>query len=583
MDRFTDTFRSFWHAVTSNDRHANYDSPFRTGEHIPLPQSRHAPLTSVATSATESRVNLSSTDAIPPSSIRDSKTPSVNGRAMSPSSSYAPGMRSAQRQVSSLDRERGGSMDKVPAEIQLHSFNDGLPPPPPVSHSWKRIERWLEDNFGELLDNLCTPATINDINELEHELNCTLPDEIRESLQIHDGQERGGRPTGILFGCMLLDCEEIVEEWQNWRAVNEQYLINQTVPGNPQIPLAAIAGPSSPSNPPVPVAQSSKSNGVWREDLLGKQDSQPPNAVQKAYAHTGWIPLARDWGGNCLAVDLEPGPMGKCGQIIIFGRDYDCKFVVARSWASFLASLADDLTSGSDKVFVDEETSDLKFKPFKRQGVEPPYLEVLRWRCDQKYGRRPIRKRLSAPGSPGLRINPNVQNPHFDNSTSLYASPGGSGMSDRGRSPQRLNGKAPAIANSPMRPHISSPLARVAEEGSTPKPLSVRTDSDTLKGIPTKKSDKLISVDTPRASGDFPLTRIGPSLSPNKENLEPSKKPISVMPSTTLAPSIPSLPATTQSASPPETSTKATEPSADAGDELDSDIVLVDEFKTVVI
>jgi cell wall assembly regulator SMI1 len=590
MDRFAETFRSLWHAVTTNDRHATYDSPYRTGSHVSLPQSRHAPMTSVATSALDSRVSLpTSTDPIPPSSIRDSKSPSINGRAMSPSSSYAPGMRSAQRQVTSLDRERGDSLDKMPStEIQLQSFNDGLPPPPPVSHSWKRIERWLEDNYNELFENLCEPATHNDINELEHELNCTLPQEIRESLQIHDGQERGGRPTGIIFGCMLLDCEEIVEEWSNWRAVHEQYMIDGTIPSTPQIPLAAIAGPSSPNISNIPLAESSKPNWKGREDLLGKQDSQPPNAIQKAYAHTAWIPLARDWGGNCLAVDLEPGPMGRYGQIIIFGRDYDCKFVVARSWAAFLASLADDLTSGSDKVTVDEESNDLKFKPFKRQGIEPPYLEVLRWRCDQKHGRRPPRKRLSAPGSPGLRINPNVQSPHFENTMSPYASPGGLAPPDRGRSPQRTNGKAP-IANSPMRAHVSSPLARVAEEGSAPKPLSVRTDSDTLKGgPPARRNDKLISVDTPRASGDFPIARLGASASPLKENLEPTKRLVPVASSNGIVLSAPSLPAPTN----PEvaileptatTTTVAFEPSTTAGAEVELHDVPVDEFKTVAI
>jgi cell wall assembly regulator SMI1 len=31
---------------------------------------------------------------------------------------------------------------------------------------------------------------------------------------VHDGQERGGLPTGVIFSAMLLDCEEIVQEWR---------------------------------------------------------------------------------------------------------------------------------------------------------------------------------------------------------------------------------------------------------------------------------------------------------------------------------------------------------------------------------
>ena len=92
----------------------------------------------------------------------------------------------------------------------MQSFSDGLPPPPPVAHSWGRIDRWTEDNYEELWENIGLGATLNDVNELEHELDCSLPQDVRESLQIHDGQERGGMPTGVVFGCMLLDCEEIL-------------------------------------------------------------------------------------------------------------------------------------------------------------------------------------------------------------------------------------------------------------------------------------------------------------------------------------------------------------------------------------
>jgi cell wall assembly regulator SMI1 len=382
----------------------------------------------------------------------------------------------------------------------------------------------MEDNYQELFDNLCEGATTNDVNELEHELDCTLPVDVRESLQVHDGQERGGRPTGILFGCMLLDCEEIVEEWNNWRVVNEQYLAARprgSLARAPTMPVKALGSDAGPSKTPdlenVPIVDRPKTNSLWKEQLLDRQESQPPNAVQKAYAHPSWIPLARDWGGNCIAVDLAPGPMGKWGQIIIFGRDYDCKFVIARSWADFLARVADDFGSG-DRVLVDEEEGHLKFLQFKEQGVEPPYLEILRWRCDQKYGRR-APKRRGPNGGGALKINPNVGGPAFEpTNTSPYSSPT---TSERGRSPHRLGGKAPVTA-SPLRPHVSSPLARVTEEG--PAPLRVHTD---FKAQPAPRTEKLVSVDTPRPSGDFPVT--GFSMSPitnatNKSNFDLNAK-----------------------------------------------------------
>lgn len=297
--------------MTSNDRHATHDSPYRTGQHVPISQSRHAPLTSIATSAADSHIDVSAPY------HDDSKRPSISSTtlAQSPSRPYSPGMRS-------LSSPKIASVEEValPGEIQMQSFNDGAPPPPPPSHSWRKIDRWAESNYEELFDNLCEGCTQNDVNELEHELDVTLPQDVRESLSIHDGQERGGRPTGILLGCMLLDCEEIVQEWNNWKVVNDEYLSGVRRAHQPIYPVKGMSNgassSSSSSNQP-------QNNRAWRQELLDRQESQPPKAVQKAYAHPAWIPLARDWGGNNIAVDLAPGPMGKWGQVILYGRDYD--------------------------------------------------------------------------------------------------------------------------------------------------------------------------------------------------------------------------------------------------------------------
>ena len=367
----------------------------------------------------------------------------------------------------------------------MQSFQEGLPPPPPVSHSWKKIERWLEDNYEELFDQLSEGATQNDVNELEHELDCSLPIEVRESLQVHDGQERGGRPSGAIFGCMLLDCEEIVQEWKNWRVVNEEYLTSPPT-HQTQFPPKAFGGASSSSMTPISQPQQAN-NPLWRQELLDRQDSQPSRAIQKAYAHPGWIPLARDWGGNNLAVDLAPGPVGKWGQVIIFGRDYDCKYVVARSWAAFLATVSDDM--GGEKVFVDEETRELKLREFKAAGVEPAYLDILRWRGDQKYGRKGPRRR---PGSAG----PN----------SRSGSPYGSPTEERGRSPQRFPARGPTNTQSPRRAiGKPSPLAQVSEETAAPK---IHTSGDANRDAfaqntaASERDGNLVELGTPVGPSD---------------------------------------------------------------------------------
>ncbi|KIV77492.1 hypothetical protein PV11_09282 [Exophiala sideris] len=469
---FTSAWRSFWHAMTSYDRHASHDSPYRTGQHVPVSQSRHAPLTSIATSAAESHQDLSVTYQ------DENKRGSISSSQLtgSPARPYSPGMRS-------MSSPKVPNVEEVvsPGEIQMQNFADGAPPPPPPAHSWKKIDRWAEMNYEELWDQLGGACTQNDINELEHELDMTLPQDVRESLSIHDGQERGGRPTGILFGCMLLDCEEIVQEWKNWKIVNEEYLSGARSKSYSSKGLSNGSASSS--------SQSQNNNRYWREDLQERQESQPPKAIQKAYAHPSWIPLARDWGGNNIAVDLAPGPMGKWGQVILFGRDYDCKYVVARSWAHFLATVADDLST--EKVHVDEESGELKLKEFKTETVEPPYMDILRWRADQRYGRRGP-KRRSQPA--GLNTNVVQQNGRH----SPYSSPA-IGTEDRGRSPQRFS-RGPT--GSP-RHAVGSPLARVQEEIAQPQP--VRPGGDVVRDFAQvvessnegKKREKLVDAPTP--------------------------------------------------------------------------------------
>ena len=290
---------------------------------MPISQSRHAPLTSVATSAVESRPDLSSSF-----DEDSSKRPSISTTAVANSPGYnssphrppySPGMRS----LSSPHRSTADETITA-GEIQMQSFADGAPPPPPVSHSWKKIDRWLERNYQELFDQLGEGCTQNDINELEHELDCSLPQDVRDSLTIHDGQERGGTPTGVVFSCMLLDCEEIVQEWKNWQKVNEEYLNSRAKP-QPEYPIKGLNTASSSSSH----QSQSGSNKLWRQELLDRQDSQPPKAIQKAYCHPHHASRAlakpnRSW--TTWPLPRSPKPLrGVQGHLLDKARPQSCQ------------------------------------------------------------------------------------------------------------------------------------------------------------------------------------------------------------------------------------------------------------------
>ncbi|GIF72525.1 SMI1/KNR4 family protein [Asanoa siamensis] len=47
----------------------------------------------------------------------------------------------------------------------------------------------------------------------------------------------------------------------------------------------------------------------------------PAGHVRRVSSSNGWVTFARDYGMNFAAVDLDPGPLGRIGQVVTHGRD----------------------------------------------------------------------------------------------------------------------------------------------------------------------------------------------------------------------------------------------------------------------
>jgi len=414
--------------------------------------------------------------------------------------------------------------------IQLQELSpNGIQPPPPVVDSWTRIDNWAEHHYPELYDSLSYPATEQDVDDLEAELDVQLPMDVRQSLYVHDGQERGGRPTGILFGVTLLDCEEIVEEWTLWKTVAQAYAhetLSLDIPSPLYTPStrSSISTTLSPSLPSplsdVPLASPSSSTALdaapspstssittikpsanrRQSKLFGQTQrfaaSRPPDTIRKVYAHPSWIPLAKDFSGNNIAVDLCPGPRGTYGQIILFGRDCDTKYVVARSWASFLAAVADDFEAGEARFEggaawgegegdmerdggVDMRGAELRIR--KCQGArDGTFMEVLKARV--RLREREIRRKRESQLAP-------KQNGDGNANTNLTSGVNGIGNGKRGS----VGGRSPTLdlmANSPILNGDGIPSPNLPREnGASPvlgtpvvtTPIS-RTNSITVSG-----------------------------------------------------------------------------------------------------
>lgn len=337
MSKFLADLKLFVHSLTTSDHYASYDP---------------------------SRPSATSRGQEQPLTTEYPSYPHAAGQRTGSVAGYEQGSRS--EQLNNATRRDG--------DIQMSEYDASAVPSAAVA--WERIDNWTEQHYPELFDQLQYPATNNDLDELEHDLDCQLPPDVRESYLVHDGQERGGRPTGLFFGITLLDLESLSEEWAVWRntAVRLNDLRAAATRAKTNSAAAAQARGGRQTTGPQP-------GNEWAE----RQQSVPADSVQPVYAHPAWIPLAKDFGGNNIAVDLAPGPRGHVGQVILFGRDFDTKFVIAESWGHFLDQFATDIESGNS--FIDDDIEEAVFAYRLPTGRLTSYFSVLRSRVERQFRR----------------------------------------------------------------------------------------------------------------------------------------------------------------------------------------------------
>lgn len=176
----------------------------------------------------------------------------------------------------------------------------------------------MSTEYPELGDTLNYGILPQDLASVEMQFGFSLPQVIRESYLMVDGQEpesSAGCSEGLFFGLHLLPLEEVLEEWRFWREVDDD--------------------PNTGAHP----------------QLREYMQSVPPGWIRKEYSQRGWIPLMSDKTGNYVGIDINPGEGGSVGQVIVFGRDFDTKVVLWKGdgpagWATWLASFAEVLESG---------------------------------------------------------------------------------------------------------------------------------------------------------------------------------------------------------------------------------------------
>ncbi|GHO96794.1 hypothetical protein KSF_068420 [Reticulibacter mediterranei] len=160
---------------------------------------------------------------------------------------------------------------------------------------WKRIEAWLGAHTPEVMNNVYAGAAEEDIRQLEMKLGYQLPDDLRDSLRIHNGTA-----SWFVDGWELLSVDRI---WQ------EQ-----------QVQLEVL------------------------HDLQEEAgEIEAGERVWWWYPH--WIPFASFGNGDLLCVEVDPSSGEQSGQIIEFYHE-SYSLWIAPNFQAVLSAFADHLEAG---------------------------------------------------------------------------------------------------------------------------------------------------------------------------------------------------------------------------------------------
>ena len=93
---------------------------------------------------------------------------------------------------------------------------------------WTRIENWLTDNAPEILENLNSGATEEEIKRTEEFLGVSFPEDVKDSYRIHNGQkscfdtpDRQQWDYCLIDYWHLLSLDRIKNDWGVWKELSD--------------------------------------------------------------------------------------------------------------------------------------------------------------------------------------------------------------------------------------------------------------------------------------------------------------------------------------------------------------------------
>jgi cell wall assembly regulator SMI1 len=180
-----------------------------------------------------------------------------------------------------------------------------------VEEIWIEIKLWIDRNAPHLLNYLGHPASIKDLQDVEDKLGIKFSDGFKEFYMVHNGQV--DESECIIYEHAILPLERIVGEWEAWTD-----LLNKGA---------------------------FMCNGV-------NATSDPDPGIKNDWWNTKWIPVTSDGCGDSFCVDMDPGNVGRAGQIISMRHDSGWRELKSNSFEDWIIQYANDLKQG---LYIYEE------------------------------------------------------------------------------------------------------------------------------------------------------------------------------------------------------------------------------------
>ncbi len=207
-----------------------------------------------------------------------------------------------------------------------------------MKENLEKIENWLRENANKIFElSLQSPATENEIKELESTIGKILPNDFKELYLWHNGLNGEENFGSLFYGMDFFPISKIIAE----------HLYK-------------------------------KDNYSSQTNSLEKNDKQinPSNIY-----NIDWIKFASDGAHTGLYLDLTPNDNGKFGQIIFIDDEYEIGILVANSTSQLVENLRKDLENNLYQLDEDALEDDNHYLTTVSE------IDIVNWKNSEKWKR----------------------------------------------------------------------------------------------------------------------------------------------------------------------------------------------------